>query len=120
MTESLRALWGVWDKDDIDIRGDVMTSVVDGIPSIKFSETIHSLMIKSIEKMIILKLLGRKIDVVVLFSKLYSLWQSSHPIQLMDLGNDYFMFKFRSEDDYLTTLFERPWIIFGHYLTVKP
>lgn len=38
----------------------------------------------------------------------------------MDIENGYYLEKFESESDYNNVLSKGPWVIFGHYLTVRP
>lgn len=40
--------------------------------------------------------------------------------QLVDLENDYFLVKFRDNEDFHHALTGGPWMIYGHYLTVQP
>ncbi|MBA0778274.1 hypothetical protein Gotri_006153, partial [Gossypium trilobum] len=39
---------------------------------------------------------------------------------LMDIENGYFLAKFQNKNDYKKVLSQRPWIIYGQYLTVQP
>lgn len=38
---------------------------------------------------------------------------------MIDVGNDFYVLRFTNELDYETALFEGPWIVLGHYLTVQ-
>ncbi|KAK5825070.1 hypothetical protein PVK06_019872 [Gossypium arboreum] len=109
------------DKDAIDIlEGDIQKSIVNGVPSITFSGRIHQILIQGMDNTMILKLLGRNIGFLVLQNKIYSMWRSIAPIHMMDIENDYFLIEFQNKRDCETALSERPWIIFGQYLTVQP
>ncbi|MBA0753767.1 hypothetical protein Gogos_022143 [Gossypium gossypioides] len=68
-----------------------MEEIIDGVPSIDFSERVHSLIEKSMSKIIIVKLFGRKICYNALWNKAYTNFLS-----------------------------RGPWVIFEHYLTVQP
>lgn len=47
------------DDDDLELReGNIQISIVNGIPSIVFSERLHQILIKDMENTVILKLLG--------------------------------------------------------------
>ncbi|MBA0550052.1 hypothetical protein Golob_021032, partial [Gossypium lobatum] len=49
-------------KDDLDILdGDIQKSLVNGVPSISFSDRIHKILIQGMDNTVILKLLGRNI-----------------------------------------------------------
>ncbi|KAA3469599.1 ATPase GET3 [Gossypium australe] len=102
------------------LEGDIQKSVVNGIPSIKFSNRIFHFLIQGMENTVILKLLGRNIGFSVLQNKLYILWRPSATIHTMDIKNGYFLVKFQNKADCEKALFEGPWIIFRQYLTVQP
>ncbi|KAK9007146.1 hypothetical protein V6N11_050979 [Hibiscus sabdariffa] len=109
------------EDDDIEILdGEVTRSIVDGMISIQFSERIQALAAKSMDRTIILKLLGRRIGYETLKMKIHDLWKPASEIKLMDIENGYFLATFRSHNDFLTVLADGPWTIFGHYLTVEP
>lgn len=65
---------GIEEKDDFEILdGDIQRSVVDGTPSIEFSERINQILIPDMENTVVLKLLGRNIGFIALQNKIYSL-----------------------------------------------
>lgn len=66
------------------------------------------------------KLLGRRIGYRALASRLESLWSSTLRFHIIDLENDYFLVRFKSEGDVDFVLAQGPWTIMGHYLIVKP
>ncbi|KAK5819587.1 hypothetical protein PVK06_024600 [Gossypium arboreum] len=72
------------------IEGDVKKSVVNGIPSIDFSERVHQLLVKEMSTSVVLKLLGRNIGFMALQNILYGIWRPSKLFQLMDIENSYF------------------------------
>ncbi|PPD78872.1 hypothetical protein GOBAR_DD24210 [Gossypium barbadense] len=102
------------------LKRDVNKSVVNGIPSIEFSKRIHQFLIKEMSTLVVLNLLGRNIGFVALQNRLYGIWRSSKPFQLMDIENGYFLAKFQSPDDYEKILSQGSRLIFGKYLTVQP
>ncbi|MBA0838991.1 hypothetical protein Goarm_004766 [Gossypium armourianum] len=105
--------------DDLQIlEGDVTIGTEDGLPSIRFSERIA--LYKSMVWTVVVKLFGWKIGIQTLSNRIYRLWKPSTPISIMDLENDYFLVKFQEEVDYVRTLTEGPWIVFGQYLMIQP
>ncbi|KAK5832532.1 hypothetical protein PVK06_016334 [Gossypium arboreum] len=42
------------------------------------------------------------------------------PFHLMDIENEYFLAKLQSPDGYAKVLLQRPWMIYGQYLTIQP
>ncbi|KAK8980438.1 hypothetical protein V6N11_028999 [Hibiscus sabdariffa] len=92
-----------FEDDDIEIlEGDVVRTVIDGMISIQFSERVHSLVEKSFDRTIVLKLLGRRIGYATLKNKVIDLWKPKAGFKLMDTENDYFLVSFRSHEDYRT------------------
>ncbi|KAH9685608.1 DUF4283 domain-containing protein [Citrus sinensis] len=68
---------------------------------------------------VVIKLLGRTIGYKVLCNRLESLWSGSQGFTVIDLENDFFLVKFKTEDDAQYALMQGPWSILGHYLTVQ-
>ncbi|MBA0648726.1 hypothetical protein Goklo_016395 [Gossypium klotzschianum] len=102
-----RAPKEVWcHDDDPPADGDVITSTIDGILDIRFSERIHMLVRQGMSKVVTIKLLGRRIGFSTLNSKLYAIWKMSRMFQLMDLDNDYYIVKFQARADYEKALAE--------------
>ncbi|MBA0828584.1 hypothetical protein Goarm_013245, partial [Gossypium armourianum] len=92
--------------DDPPAEGDVITSTIDGILDIRFSERIHMLVRQGMSKVVTIKLLGRTIGFSTLNSKLYAIWKMSRMFQLMDLDYDYYIVKFQARADYEKALAE--------------
>lgn len=95
-------------------------SIVDGVPSIDFSDRVYQILEKEMSTSIILKILGRNIGISTLQNKLYGIWRPSKPFQLMNIENGYFLAKFQNSIDYDKVLSQGPWIIFDYYLNVQP
>jgi hypothetical protein len=68
---------------------------------------------------VIVKLLGRRIGYKALETRLKQMWVKKGIINIIDLGNDYYLVTFSHEFDHGTTLMNGPWFIYDHYLTVK-
>jgi hypothetical protein len=68
---------------------------------------------------VIVKLLGRRIGYKALETRLKQMWVKKGIINIIDLGNDYYLVTFSHEFDHGTTLTNGPWFIYDHYLTVK-
>lgn len=67
----------------------------------------------------IVKLLGRKIDFKVLENRLKQMWVNKGIIQIIDLGEEYFLVTISSSEDHAFALSEGPWLIFDNYLTMR-
>ncbi|XP_020265392.1 uncharacterized protein LOC109840960 [Asparagus officinalis] len=68
---------------------------------------------------LIIKLLGGVLGFKTLSNKVPQLWQIVGRYRIIDLGKDYFLFKFHRKADYQHVLEGGPWIVGGHYLTVR-
>lgn len=65
---------GLEEKKDFELlEGDIQKYVVNGTPSIEFSEMIHQIFIKDMENTMVLKIWGRNIGYSMLQNKIYSL-----------------------------------------------
>ncbi|KAH1038555.1 hypothetical protein J1N35_040298 [Gossypium stocksii] len=106
--------------EDFELQqGDVTTKMIDGIPSITFSERVHKFIERKMATTIIVKLLGQKIAFNALLNKVMMSWNSKHPFQLMDLENDYYLVRFNDEEDYNNVLTSGLWVILGQHLTFR-
>ncbi|MBA0674651.1 hypothetical protein Goari_016236, partial [Gossypium aridum] len=111
---SLKSNWE--EEEDIELReGDVKKEVVDGVPSIDFSNRVYSLIEESMSKMVVVKLLCGKLT-IMLWNKVCALWKPSMRFQIMDIENDYYLAKFESVQDYKKVIEDSHWVIYGHYL----
>ncbi|KAK2359720.1 zinc ion binding / nucleic acid binding protein [Trifolium repens] len=68
---------------------------------------------------LIVQLLGRKIGFKPLETRLKQLWVRQGVINIVDLGYDYFLVTFTSEEDHTTAQVGGPWLIYDHYLAVR-
>ncbi|KAJ6901414.1 hypothetical protein NC651_019240 [Populus alba x Populus x berolinensis] len=51
--------------------------------------------------------------------RLHVLWRIQGGLSLVDLGNEFFLEKFSNAEDRDFALFEGPWMVADHYLTVR-
>lgn len=84
-----------WEAENLELHSnDVHKVVLDGIPTIDFSEWVYNLIDESMSKTLMIKLLGRKIGFNALWSKVCALWKPMNRFKLMDIENDYYLAKF--------------------------
>lgn len=102
------------------LEGNIHISIVNGIPTIDFSERIQKILFKEMELTIVLKLLKRNIGYGAFNNQMSSLWNPTKPFHLMDIENGYCLAKFQSIDDYTKVLLQGPWLIYRQHLTVQP
>ncbi|MBA0792811.1 hypothetical protein Gohar_017279, partial [Gossypium harknessii] len=107
-------------EEDFELQdGDVTTVLVDGVPSIIFFDRVQQFIAWKMALIVVVKLVG-KIGFKTLFNKVSSLWKQRGQFQLMDLENDFYLVRFQDKDDFDKILMGGPWVIFGHYLTIRP
>ncbi|TYG65809.1 hypothetical protein ES288_D06G216700v1 [Gossypium darwinii] len=70
---------------------DVITKMVDGVPSITFSNRVHEYIERRMTRTIIVKLLGSRIAFNALLSRASLLWNPKYSIQMIDLENYFFL-----------------------------
>ncbi|XP_070022077.1 uncharacterized protein [Nicotiana sylvestris] len=68
---------------------------------------------------IIVKVFGRTVGHHLLKAKLMNSWQPTEEIHLIDLGCNFFLIKFRYEENMYKALHEGPWFILNHFLSVR-
>ncbi|XP_016747098.1 uncharacterized protein [Gossypium hirsutum] len=108
-------------EEDFELQdGDVTTVLVDGVPSIIFFDRVQQFIAWKMALIVVVKLVGKKIGFKTLFNKVSSLWKPRGQFQLMDLENDFYLIRFLDKDDFDKILMGGPWVIFGHYLTIRP
>ncbi|KAH1114111.1 hypothetical protein J1N35_007489 [Gossypium stocksii] len=107
-------------ENDLELlKGDVNTSIIVGVPAIKFLDRVKEILFKEMELTVIVKLLGRNIGYNTLYNRILFLWKPVNSIRLMDIANDYFLVKFQDPKDYNKALSQGPWTVYGQYLTVQ-
>ncbi|KAI9113143.1 hypothetical protein K1719_015668 [Acacia pycnantha] len=89
-------------------------------PTFFFSEKMKKKLAKAWKNAVIVKLLGRSIGYKLLLSILQSMWAKKGVLSLINIGNGFFVVKFTNKDDCLQALTGGPWMVFDHYLTVRP
>ncbi|KAL7230600.1 hypothetical protein ACSBR2_008965 [Camellia fascicularis] len=68
---------------------------------------------------LIVRLLGKSIGYRMLCNRVKHLWAIQEDFDAIDLGNNYFLFKFSSQDDCNHVYMGGPWVIVDHYLTIR-
>ncbi|KAL1559138.1 hypothetical protein AAHA92_09514 [Salvia divinorum] len=112
---------GFEEDDPFVIGDDDVTREFDDIePKIVFKERIMTLVEKSMESTVVVKLLGRSISYNALQNRLWAIWKPRGQFFMMDLDNDYYQIRFNNLDDYQNALSGGPWIVYGHNLTIQP
>lgn len=66
------------------------------------------------EKSLIIKVFGRKVGYRYPLLKLTTMWSLTKDLTLIDLGNDFYLIKFKLDDNYIKVLHGGPWPKFSH------
>ncbi|KAI9102068.1 hypothetical protein K1719_023578 [Acacia pycnantha] len=90
------------------------------IPTFTFSEKMKKRLYKAWHQAVIVKLLGRAIGYKLLLSISQAMWAKKGVISLINVGNGFFVVKFTNREDFSNALTGGPWMVFDHYLTVRP
>ncbi|KAI9084364.1 hypothetical protein K1719_033706 [Acacia pycnantha] len=89
-------------------------------PTFTFSEKMKKRLYKAWHQAVIVKLLGRSIGYKLLLSILQAMWAKKGVISLINVGNGFFVVKFTNREDFSNALTGGPWMVFDHYLIVRP
>ncbi|XP_019253910.1 PREDICTED: uncharacterized protein LOC109232605 [Nicotiana attenuata] len=68
---------------------------------------------------LIIKLHGKKIQHHILKKKIQVAWKIMDNFPLIDLGEDYYIAKFKCEEHMIRVLNNGPWFIFGRFLSIQ-
>nr|POE70182.1 hypothetical protein CFP56_61084 [Quercus suber] len=71
-------------------------------------------------KVLIVKVYGRSVGFNSLTFKINALWKPKAKMDCVNLGRDFFLIKFSSNEDYDHVLHEGPWFIGEHFLAIMP
>ncbi|KAI3980048.1 hypothetical protein MKX01_042702 [Papaver californicum] len=115
--------WGLQDSD-MEIDGTNASMIceddsVNGIPSIEVDIDTQKRIIQPWKHCLIGKVVRKTIRFKYLSFKINELWKLSGKIQILDLGYDFFLFKFDCPDDHRFALLQGPWFIGGHHLSLR-
>ncbi|RYR21625.1 hypothetical protein Ahy_B03g066932 [Arachis hypogaea] len=99
-------------RDDKDQESSIRVEKVAGIYNIVINEASMKSLRNTWWECLIVKLLGRRISLAVLTRKLEALWSKMGSIDVIDIGNNFFIVRFLSQEDLDFALTGGPWKIF--------
>ncbi|XP_061363633.1 uncharacterized protein LOC133307191 [Gastrolobium bilobum] len=88
-------------------------------PSFKLSREQHKEDCKQWRKALIIKLLGKRMGARFLMARVIRMWNLMGVYEVIDMDNGYLVVRFQEDSDYNHVLYEGPWIVADHYLTVQ-
>ncbi|KAI9097822.1 hypothetical protein K1719_025593 [Acacia pycnantha] len=92
------------DNDDCSPLCVIQEDPERNFPSFTFSEKMKKRLYKAWDKADIIKLLGKSVGYKMLLTIIQSLWAKRGVINLINIGNDFFVVKFTNKEDYLNAL----------------
>lgn len=87
---------------------DAAVEMIEGVPSITFSDRVKEYIKRRMARTVIVKLLGGKICFNTLLNKISLIWSPQGHFQLMDLENEFYLIRFKDEEDYSKVLSTGP------------
>lgn len=98
---------------------DGLLELREGIATVKLSKVEKQQTRAPWGKALIVKVFGRPVGFTFLQSRLLALWKPMGMIDIMDLGKEFFLVRFYSEEDHDAVLDKGPWFIGGNLLPIR-
>lgn len=89
------------------------------MPIIPISDEEVDLWSKPWKNMLIVKVMGKRVNFKFLEQQIQIPWQLKGSIKIMDMADDFHLGRLSSPEDYRFSLFEGPWKVMDHYLIVQ-
>ncbi|XP_057448988.1 uncharacterized protein LOC130740407 [Lotus japonicus] len=104
--------------------GVMKKDLIDGssfFPMFDFTDkSVYAEICKPWKDCLVVKLLGKHIGYKALCDRLRMPWKPSGGMEIRDLLHGYFLVQFDIQEDRERAMTEAPWMIYDHYLAVKP
>ncbi|CAI9100407.1 OLC1v1037404C1 [Oldenlandia corymbosa var. corymbosa] len=98
--------------------GEVTHTVENGMPAIKFADTVKPRMERAMSYSIVVIPLGRNFSFLAIRKPCMNLWNPKGDIHLVDSIDGYHIIRLTHKEDYYNALLNGPWTIVDHYITV--
>ena len=89
-------------------------------PKLYLDKTILEEIDRPWKEALIVKLLGKEVGFLTMRDRLHKLWKPSGGFDILDLGYGFFLVKFDVEGDRTKVIDGGPWMLFDHYLSIRP
>ncbi|KAJ4834716.1 hypothetical protein Tsubulata_007671 [Turnera subulata] len=117
MTEPDREDWDGFLSEDSDPEDEEEEDPF--CPTIRLSSADKRRIYQRWKQTLIIKLLGKKVGYRFLHRTLMNQWKPKGEIIMADMGNDFYLLQFHNDQDYDRVLYDGPWIVADHVLTVR-
>ncbi|XP_028067156.1 uncharacterized protein LOC114269963 [Camellia sinensis] len=107
------------DEGDADGNTLMPEDVQNEIPQISLPNNLLQQIRQPWTNSLIVRPLGKSIGYRMLSTKVKHLWALQDDFNAIDLGSNYFLFKFSSQEDCTHVYSGGPWVILDHYLIVR-
>lgn len=107
------------DKDDIPIDLDEEDDEDPDCLVVLLSKEEYLALCRPWRNALIIKVLGRRVGFTIINSRIIHLWKPKGQIIMTDVGNNFYVIRTSTKEDYETALFGGLWLISEHYLTVQ-
>lgn len=71
------------------------------------------------QQTVITKLVGKRVGFMFLRNKLKTLWNLNEDLNLIDLGENYYLIKFTNTKNYVKVMHQGPWFVGSQFLSAR-
>ncbi|KAK3010773.1 hypothetical protein RJ639_011993 [Escallonia herrerae] len=104
----------------MESRTPTLAALFDQWPRIRISPEEIKRLWSPWQRGLIVKLLGRTVGFRLLYQRMKSLWKLQGDFEAVDLGNDFYVVRFQTREDYAHVLLDGPWVwLNGHLQNVE-
>ncbi|KAK9991767.1 hypothetical protein SO802_026752 [Lithocarpus litseifolius] len=104
--------------EDVTESDNEVNELAEGFAAVKLSKDIKSRIHSAWTNALIVKVFGCTVGYHFLHGRVLSIWRLSARVDWLDLGKDFFLFRFESKQDMDNMLAGGPWFIGGHYIAI--
>lgn len=112
-------MWDIEEDSEKEMQEDDRETLDPLCPHVSIMTEERKNLCRPWRKTIIIKLLGRRIGYRFMYGRLAKLWSLSGNFNLINLENDFFVVRFAEMVHYEQVLYDGPWMILAHYLTIQ-
>lgn len=109
------------DRMEADIDSDEeLDELREGFAAVKLSKDVKHRIRAAWATSLIVKVYGRSVGFNYIQAKLNALWKPTGRLDVIDLGEEFFLTRFSCKDDHAKVLRNGPWFIGEHFLSLRP